>query len=217
MPLSGRFPSLYPILDSSFLAGADDRPGLLRRIVRELAGAGVRILQYRNKSGNEAEILSDARAIRAAAAPPMLLILNDHPALVAAAGFDGLHIGQTDMPPKEARAILGPDKILGLSTHNETQLRAANSEPLDYLAIGPIFATSTKANPDPVVGIAGVRLARALTHKPLVAIGGISLENAPRIRAAGADSVALISAIFSPGKNFAKTTADFLRALQSYN
>lgn len=216
MPLNGDFPSLYPILDSGYLAGADDRPGLLRRIVRELAEAGVRILQYRNKSGNEAEILSDARAMRATAAPPMLFILNDSPVLAVEAGFDGVHIGQTDMPPKDARAILGPDKILGLSTHNEAQLRAADAESVDYLAIGPVFSTSTKANPDPVVGLEGVRLARKLTRKPLVAIGGITLHNAAQLRAAGADSVAVISAIFSPGGSFASLTADFMRVLQSY-
>jgi len=217
MPLNGNFPSLYPILDSGFLAGADDRPGLLRRIVRELAEAGVRLLQYRNKSGNEAEILSDAHAIRAAAASGMLLILNDWPKLLAATRFDGVHIGQTDVSPAEARAILGPEKILGLSTHNEPQLQSANAEPVDYIAIGPVCATSTKENPDPVVGLEGVRLARKLTPKPLVAIGGITLENAAQIRAAGADSVAVISAIFSPKGNFAEIAADFLRAIHSYD
>lgn len=217
MPLNGHFPSVYPILDSAFLAAADNRPAFLRRVICELADAGIRILQYRNKSGNEAEILSDARTIRAAAGPSMILILNDHPALVVAAGFDGLHIGQTDMPPKQARAVLGPSKLLGLSTHNEAQLRSADAEPVDYIAIGPVFATSTKANPDPAVGLQGIRKARALTQKPLVAIGGITLENAPQIRAAGADSVAVISAFFSPDKNISKSTSDFLRALQSYN
>ena len=217
MPLSGSFPSLYPILDSGFLAGADDRAGLLRGVVRDLAGAGIGILQYRNKMGNEGEILSDARILRAAAGSEMLLILNDWPALAVEAGFDGVHVGQTDMSPAKARAIVGREKIVGVSTHNEAQLRAAEAEPVDYIAIGPVFATATKENPDPVVGLDGVWLARTLTRKPLVAIGGITLENAAQIRDAGADSLAVISAIFSPGGNFALIAADFLRAIHDHN
>lgn len=217
MPLSGPFPSLYPILDSSFLAIAEDRAGFLCGIVRTLAEAGVRILQYRNKTGNHAEILADAKVMRAAAGPDLLLVLNDWPELLATTGFDGVHIGQTDMPAKEARAILGPDKLLGLSTHNEAQLQAADTQPVDYIAIGPVCGTATKENPDPVVGLEGVRLARKLTRKPLVAIGGITLGNAAQVRAAGADSVAVISAIFSSKRNFAETAADFLRAIHGYN
>jgi thiamine-phosphate pyrophosphorylase len=160
----------------------------------------VTLLQYRNKSGNEAEVLADALVLRAAApAGQCTLILNDYPALVVEAGFDGVHVGQTDMSLEAARALIGADKVLGLSTHNPEQLAAAESTTADYVAIGPVFATVTKENPSPVVGLEGVRRARAMTTKPLVAIGGITLENYREVLDAGADSVAVISAIFAPG------------------
>lgn len=209
-----KFPALYPILDASCLAVSEDRPAFLRRLVEDLAGAGVGILQYRNKAADEAQVLADARLMRAAAGNQMLLILNDWPELALSAGFDGVHVGQTDLSPDEARRIMGPAKIIGVSTHNETQLRAADLQPVDYIAIGPVFATTTKKNPDPVVGLEGVRIARSLTQKTLVAIGGITLENAPMVRRRGADSVAVISAIFSSGVAPAKSAEDFLRATQ---
>jgi len=204
------FPLLYPILDAAFLA-VEDRAAFLGRLTRDLARAGVEVLQYRNKTGTEAEILADAHVMRKAAGSELLLILNDWPEQAAAAGFDGVHVGQTDLSPAEARGIVGPGKIVGVSTHNEAQLRAADREPVDYIAIGPVFATATKANPDPVVGLDGVRLARSLTRKTLVAIGGITLENAAAVRQAGADSIAVISAIFAPGRDAAKSAEDFLR------
>lgn len=213
MPLKVDFPPLYPILDSAFLAGAKNRAGFLRQLVRQLAAAGVDILQYRNKAGGEVETLADAQTMREAAGPGMMLILNDFPTLAVEVGFDGVHVGQTDLGPAEARAIVGPGKILGASTHNEAQLRVADQQPLDYIAIGPVFATATKENPDPVVGLDGVRLARRLTRKPLVAIGGITSENAALVREAGADSVAVIGAIFSPGADAAKLAGGFLRVL----
>jgi thiamine-phosphate pyrophosphorylase len=212
MGWDGVFPALYPILDASFLAKVEDRESFLRRLVRELAEAGVAVLQYRNKPGTEAEILADARAMRRAAGEEMLLILNDWPKLVAELGFDGVHVGQTDMSPAEARRIVGPEKIVGISTHNELQLRGADLQPVDYIAVGPVFATTTKLNPDPVVGLEGVRLARGLTRRPLVAIGGITLENASAVRQAGADSLAVISAIFSSGSDVAKSVRAFVRA-----
>lgn len=205
-----QLPPLYPILDSSYLAGASDRAGILRQIVRDLTAAGIRILQYRNKSGDEFQILSDARTLRdAAAGTGLLLILNDYPALAVQAGFDGVHVGQSDMPPAEARRILGPKRILGISTHNEAQLSAADSQPVDYIAIGPVYATATKQNPDPVIGLDGVRHARRLTRKPLVAIGGITAVYAPAVLQAGADSVAVISAVFQAGSDIAARIREF--------
>jgi thiamine-phosphate pyrophosphorylase len=137
--------------------------------------------------------------------------MNDSPELAVRAEFDGVHIGQQDATPAEARAIVGPDRIVGVSTHSRAQLEDAARQPVDYIAIGPVFATATKENPDPVVGLDGVREARALTNKPLVAIGGITLENASAVLDAGADSVAVISALFGQGRNSAEIARDFLR------
>jgi thiamine-phosphate pyrophosphorylase len=205
------FPNLYPILDAGILPPPGEaRRSALQTLVRQLADAGVTILQYRNKQGGEVQILEDARIMRAAAGSALRLILNDWPALAAQADFDGVHVGQQDIPPEEARSIVGSDRIVGISTHNEAQLRAADREPVDYIAIGPVFSTASKENPDPVVGLEGVRRARTLTQKPLVAIGGITLAAAAEVRNAGADSVAVISAIFAPGGNPAKLAKDFL-------
>ena len=203
-------PALYPILDAGFLSADENRGKLLAGLVVGLAEAGVEILQYRNKQGNDGDILRDAETIRAAAPTSLTLILNDYVDLVAEAGFAGIHLGQTDMRPHEARALLGPNAVIGISTHNEAQLRAASLEPVDYIAIGPVFATASKENPDPVVGIEGVRLARRLTGKPVVAIGGIALENVAEVWKAGADSVAVISGIFGAKAEPARAAAEFL-------
>lgn len=205
-----KFPPLYPILDAVYLpADSARRRETLTELVASLAQGGVEILQYRNKQGSEAEILLDAEVMRAAAPANLRLILNDYARLAAQAGFAGVHLGQEDMPPAQARALLGPDAIIGLSTHNEAQLRAAETAPVDYIAIGPVCATSSKANPDPVIGLDGIRLARSLTAKLLIAIGGITLANAPDVWTAGADSIAVISAIFATA-NPAHAAAEFL-------
>jgi len=209
------FPRLYPILDAELVLRdvADDRTrreACLRRVVAELADAGVEILQYRNKQEADETVASDARVIRESAGTAMRLILNDRAALVKSVGWDGVHVGQEDLPAREARKLVGPAASVGLSTHNETQLRAANLEPVDYIAIGPVFATGSKANPDPVIGLEGVRRARALTEKPLVAIGGITAETAAAVVDAGADCVAVIAAIFAPGLSAGQAARDFL-------
>jgi len=192
---------LYPILDAAFLppSGAA-REERLRSLAVELLDAGVTLLQYRNKSGDEAEVLADALVLRAAApVGQCTLILNDYPRLAIEAGFEGVHVGQGDMPVEEARALVGYERMVGVSTHNPDQISDAEWNSADYTAIGPVFATSTKLNPDPVIGVEGVRHARNLTIKRLVAIGGITLENCRAVLDAGADSVAVISAIFAPG------------------
>jgi thiamine-phosphate pyrophosphorylase len=212
-----KFPPLYPILDADFLsANTTRRRQRLRELAVGLAGVGVEILQYRNKHGGEAEILRDAEVLRTSAPPGLTLILNDYPHLAAQAGFDGVHLGQQDTPPHAARTLLGPSRLIGLSTHNEAQLRAAALEPVDYIAIGPVFATSSKADADPVVGLDGVRLARRLTTHPIVAIGGITLSNAGDVWGAGADSVALISAIFASTLDPIESAASFLRLLEHH-
>lgn len=190
------FPPLYPILDAAVLPPDGSRRPLLLQLCRQVFDSGVTLLQYRNKQGSDEQVLDDARWIRDAAGPEPALVLNDRVHLVEAAGFDGAHIGQEDMPPHHAREILGPDRILGWSTHSAAQVTAAADAPLDYIAIGPVFATSTKNQPDPVVGLAGVSAARSLSPKPLVAIGGITPQSANSVLEAGADCVAVISAIF---------------------
>jgi thiamine-phosphate pyrophosphorylase len=202
------FSPLYPILDASFLpTDKTARHVLLKSLVAELLAAGVTLLQYRNKSGREEELLADAVVLREAApVGSCLLIMNDFPALEIEAGFDGVHLGQQDMAPEEARSLIGLERILGISTHNPQQLALAERTSANYVAIGPVYATQSKQNPDPVVGIDGVRRARASTAKPLVAIGGITVENCRAVIDAGADSVAVISSLFgnaaagTPGK-----------------
>jgi thiamine-phosphate pyrophosphorylase len=205
------FPRLYPILDANFFATAN----ALCAAAKDLAAAGVTLLQYRNKSGNARQMLDDARELRKLLGPEVRLIMNDRADLCVAADFDGLHIGQDDLSPEAARRIIGGEfhgkaRLLGISTHNPEQLADANKTDADYLAIGPVFATSSKANPDPIVGLEGVRRARALTRKPLVAIGGITRANARSVIDAGADSVAVISDLLpDPGKS----AEEFLRIL----
>jgi thiamine-phosphate pyrophosphorylase len=207
--MSFSLPSLYPILDASFLP-AENRAEFLGQLVSGFADAGVTLLQYRNKLGSDAEILSDAAVIEQAAASRLKLIMNDRSDLAVRSGFDGVHIGQEDVSPEIARRIVGPNRVVGVSTHNHRQLAAADQASVDYIAIGPVFATASKLNPDPVVGLAGVREARAFTAKPLVAIGGITLENVQSVIDAGADSVAVISALFGSGEDSAKIAKDFL-------
>jgi len=137
--------------------------------------------------------------------------MNDRADLCLAAQYEGLHVGQDDLSPDSARRIIGPDRWLGVSTHNPEQLAEADKTSADYLAIGPVFATSSKANPDPVVGLEGIRRARELTRKPLVAIGGITRANARSVIEAGADAVAVISdLLLDPGKS----AEEFLRILR---
>src|SRR5258708_20805006 len=141
-------------------------------------------------------MLEEARQLRARLGASVRLIMNDRADLCLAAHFDGLHVGQDDLLPDSARRIIGTARWLGVSTHNPEQLAEADKTSADYLAIGPIFATTSKANPDPVIGLEGIRRARELTRKPLVAIGGITRANARFVVEAGADAVAAVSPLF---------------------
>lgn len=216
--MGGRFPRLYPILDAQLVLGEAerDRHALLQRLVRELAEAGVEMLQYRNKRDVDAVVAEDARAMKDAAdaAGGMRLILNDRAALAAACGWDGVHVGQEDLSPRQVRWLVGEGAMVGLSTHNRGQIVSAIREPVDYIAIGPIFSTTSKVDADPVIGLEGVRRARALTDKPLVAIGGITRETAAAVYEAGAESVAVIGAIFGAGsgqgRGAGQSAKDFL-------
>jgi thiamine-phosphate pyrophosphorylase len=190
-------PRLYPIADVSCFP--DERA--LFQFVEELLSAGVTLLQYRNKQGSPRQMLSHARQLRQIAGDRVRLIMNDRADLCLAAGFDGVHVGQDDLPPEAVRRFVLKPLWIGVSTHNSEQLRRAEQTGADYLAIGPVFATGSKANPDPVVGLDGVRSARALTRKPLVAIGGITRSNARSVIEAGADAVAVISDLLQdPGR-----------------
>jgi thiamine-phosphate pyrophosphorylase len=197
---------LYAILDASAHADID----CLGAFAQELRAAGCTLLQYRNKSGNARVMLEQARELKKHLGSSVRLILNDRADLCLAAGFDGVHVGQDDLSPEAVRAIIGPDRWLGVSTHNPEQLREADLTSADYLAIGPVFATSSKEKPDPVVGLDGVRRARSLTRKPLVAIGGITRANAASVIEAGADSVAVISDLLREPR---KSAEEFFRIL----
>jgi thiamine-phosphate pyrophosphorylase len=202
-----QLPRLYAILDAACFP---DAAGMFAA-AEDLAAAGCTLLQYRNKSGNAPRILEEARELRAHLAAGVKLIMNDRADLCLAAGFDGLHVGQDDLSPEAARRIIGPARWLGVSTHNPEQLAEADQTSADYLAIGPVFATTSKANPDPVVGLEGIRRTRELTRKPLVAIGGITRANARSVVEAGADAVAVISdLLLDPGKS----AEEFLQILR---
>src|SRR5215472_210958 len=202
-------PRLYVILDAGMLTEPAGE------IARKLLDAGVRLLQYRDKQASAGELLSSARTIAAAArAAKGALFVNDRPDVAYLAGADGVHVGQEDLSAEQAREVLGPDRWVGVSTHNLQQFQQAAASSADYIAVGPIFPTSSKANPDPVVGVDFVRRMRALTPKPIVAIGGISPDRAAELIEAGADSVAVISGILK-APDPAEQAREYLGRLQA--
>jgi thiamine-phosphate pyrophosphorylase len=202
-----RLPRLYAIIDSSCFLDAD----ALFAAAQELEAGGSSLLQYRNKSGNARIMLEHGRELRRCLGRGVKLIMNDRADLCLAAGFDGVHLGQDDLSPGSVRGIVGPEFWLGVSTHNPAQFESADATSADYIAVGPVFSTPSKDKPDPVVGLEGVRRARELTRKPLVAIGGITRDNAASVIEAGADSVAVISDLVrEPGKS----AEEFLRILR---
>jgi len=203
------FPRLYAITDAVTL---DARGMSVAAFARELCEAGVRLVQYRDKVGAPQEVLRAAGDIvEAFAGVDATLVLNDRADLAALLGW-GVHVGQGDISPADVRMLVG-QRVVGVSTHTEDQVRAADASSADYIAIGPVFSTSTKADAEPVVGLEGVRRARALTTKPLVAIGGITLENARSVIDSGADSVAVISGLFMPGMTVRDVAREFLELL----
>ena len=187
-----RLPRVYPILDTESL----DRCGIsLAVAAAAYLEGGAAILQIRHKAHWSRDLFAAsqevARLCREAGAS---LIINDR-ADFAALLNAGLHLGQDDLSPRDARKVLGSNAIIGLSSHSAAQLAAAAGEPVDYVALGPIFATASKRQPDAVVGLDGIRRCRGLMEKPLVAIGGITLDNARDVWTAGADSVAVIAGL----------------------
>jgi thiamine-phosphate pyrophosphorylase len=192
------FPALYAIVDATT---AESSAATLA-YAKSLLQGGARLLQLRAKNLTSRQIYELAqiftemiRSVEAAnrALPPVTFIINDRPDIAALAGASGVHLGQTDLPVQAARKICPIPQWVGGSTHSIEQLRAADATSADYIAVGPIFATASKENPDPVVGLDFLRTARKLTRKPLVAIGGITVQSAPDVFRAGADSVAVIS------------------------
>lgn len=203
-------PKLYAILDVSCFAMPLRTTAAIVDYARDLASGGATLIQYRNKVGTTREMLDDVRAIRRALDGNVILIMNDRADICIAADLQGVHVGQDDLSPEGARTVIGPERILGVSTHNLEQLEQADAGSADYIAYGPVFATSSKRNPDPVVGLDGIRAARSATRKPLVAIGGITRTNARSVVDAGADSVAVIADLLSSP---AKVAEEFLRLL----
>jgi thiamine-phosphate pyrophosphorylase len=181
------FPRLYAIIDPTLLTISE------LALAEALAGSGVELIQYRNKAASSRQFFEISRQLSGVLAPRgVRFIVNDRPDVAMLAGAGGVHVGQDDLSVEDARTICGSDRWVGISTHSLEQLAAADRTSADYIAIGPIFATATKINPDPVVGTELLRKARQMTKKPLVAIGGITLERAAEVYRAGADSIAVI-------------------------
>ena len=181
--------------------------------------AGIRLVQYRDKQGSDEIVLANALQIAATfKGADATLVLNDRVHLFAKSGFHGIHVGQSDAAIADSRALIGPHAILGASTHTPQQVAAADAADVDYIAVGPVFGTQTKLDAEPVIGLEGVRAARALTAKPLIAIGGITQVSASQVLQAGADSVAVISALLPPGtaadSAVTQTARDFLAAFK---
>ena len=183
-------PRLYVILDAALLTVPETD------CAQELATAGVRLLQYRNKRASGRELFETSKKLLLLLSPlGVSLVVNDRPDVAAVAGANGVHVGQEDLGVEEVRRVVGAEKLVGVSTHNLEQFERAAASSVDYIAVGPIFTTGTKSNLDPVVGTQFIREVRPLTDKPIVAIGGITLQRAPEIIESGADSVAVISDI----------------------
>ncbi len=199
-------PRLYAIVDTPSLVGRS-----VADFVSELLDGGVTLLQYRNKTGGARQILEEARLLRRLAGERATMILNDRADLALAADFTGVHLGQDDLSAEGARTAAGDRLLIGVSAHTVEQVRTADAGPADYIAIGPVFATRSKERPDPVMGLEGVRAARAATRKPLVAIGGITRGNCRSVIEAGTDSVAVISDLVQEPK---KAAQEFLSLLK---
>jgi|SRR5271165_1696554 len=202
-------PRLYVILDAALITSPE------RHCALSLAEAGVRLLQYRIKSAPARQYLESSRKLAEALRPKgVTFFVNDRPDVAFLAGASGVHVGQDDLDVEQARRVVGSDKLVGVSTHNLEQFQRATASSADYIAVGPVFTTSSKANPDPVVGVNFIRNVRSLTDKPIVAIGGITLERAAAVIEAGADSVAVISGIFS-APNPAEQARQYLETLEA--
>ncbi len=207
------FPKVYPILDASIVPAAG-RAEFLRRLGESLAEAGVTLLEYRNKTGADAELLADAQILRAALpAGKVKLILDDRVNLIEKISFDGVHVDAGDAAPAEARRLLGPERIVGTFGGSEALVPGILNEPADYFSIGPVFPTRTKQTSKAPIGIEGIRRLRveAGARAVLVAVGGITLAHAAEALAAGASMVAVAGGIFrqaDPAAEFRRWMAE---------
>jgi len=200
-------PKLYPITDARLTGRSHAEQVAL------FSDGGATFIQLREKHLAPREFYQEAEtALRIARGLGVRLLINDRADIALALGADGVHLGQDDLPPEAARRLLGDDAIIGCSTHNIEQALQAARYPVDYIAIGPVFPTASKVNPDPVVGLDGLRRVRdGIGQIPLVAIGGITRENAPDVLDAGADAVAVISALLDgDAREITRRTREFL-------
>src|ERR1700719_4588959 len=201
-------PRLYVILDAALLKIP------ARECAKSLVDAGVRLIQYRNKRASGCELFETSRELAEYLNPiGVHFIVNDRADVTTLAGASGVHVGQDDLGVEQAREVIGDDKWVGVSTHNAGQFRSALETSADYIAVGPVFSTGSKENPDPVVGVGFVRETRGMTDRPIVAIGGITLERAAEVIEAGADSVAIISDILG-AENVVKRARQYVDLLE---
>ncbi|HEY5404196.1 MAG TPA: thiamine phosphate synthase [Pyrinomonadaceae bacterium] len=206
---SFRLPRIYPLTDVqvSGLSHAEQ--------IRRLCAGGASLVQFREKGLPASDFYDEAQAaLRVTRELGIRLIINDRVDVALALGADGVHLGQDDLAPTAARELLGENAIIGLSTHNMSQALEAQKAPIDYLAIGPIFSTTTKQDTSPVVGLADLAEVRLITKGlPLVAIGGITEANAAEVIQAGADSVAVVSSLLSSPQDISQRTNNFIELL----
>lgn len=204
--MSLKLPKIYPITDTRLTKLSHTEQ------IKKLIAGGAKFIQLREKYAAPKDFFADAeRTLKIARENDVKIIVNDRVDIAFALKANGVHLGQDDLPPVEARKILGEKAIIGFSTHSIEQALEAVKFPIDYLAIGPVFATQTKENPDAIVGLKGVKQVReAIGDFPLVAIGGISKENFREVLEAGADSLAIIKSILFPPDKITENLADFI-------
>ena len=197
-----QLPRLYAVADGTF--------GDPVRIARELIDGGSRLVQIRYKSASAKQLTEAVDEILRSAPSTAQLIVNDRADVAMVTGAHGVHLGQEDLPPSSARNVLAHGQLIGYSTHNLQQALDADRLPIDYMAVGPIFSTTTKRNPDPVVGLKALEDICSRVKKPVVAIGGITLESALRVLDCGVASVAVIGDILRHGR-IADRTREWVR------
>jgi thiamine-phosphate pyrophosphorylase len=209
--LNLNLPKIYPITDARITTLSHAAQ------VRKLIEGGATFIQLREKHASPKDFYEDAKeALKIARAANVKIIINDRVDIALALGADGVHLGQDDLPPAHARRILGEKAIIGFSTHSIAQIIEAIEFPVDYLAIGPVFATKTKENPDKIVGLEGVKKAREAVGKfPLVAIGGITSDNLRAVFEAGADASAIIGGLLSEAGKISEKMRKFIELSES--